>query len=327
MIFKVGRLIFIMAKSSIRQSYPREDDSTLAKSVLFPKLNPPLSQPALQQAIERAFERAKKNKTGENFKVPDNPKELVDMCLKHIQERTDPVLGTSFYPKLDLNEIFEMDAIPHEMQRQRMKIGVFYQYLLIELMRAAINSGKSNIIQAFDGAREGDAVVDIKTPTFDKNLRLYISVKKSSDTVGGQDISGVIRRLEGVVKAEKNLTSPYLCVIAIATPTRGKVYDYEKSRSVKNNLDGHPYSENCEVWGPGFLYPFITGRSPLEIYKESLKYAEKHMPFYSLKFRKECADLLKTAFIKMGIADGKGIINPERFFDFVAQETKVKTQP
>jgi hypothetical protein len=60
----------------------------------------------------------------------------------------------------------------------------------------------------------------------------------------------------------------------------------------------------------------------LEIYKESLKYAEKHMPFYSLKFRKECAELLKDAFIKLGIADSKGVINKDKFFDFVAQEAK-----
>jgi hypothetical protein len=193
-----------MAKG-IRQPYPREDGSLLAKQALFPKMNPPVPLPALQQAIERAFKRAKKRKTGDESAVPSSPEELVRICLKHIEEKADPVLGTSFYTQLDLTEIFEMDAIPHEMQRQRMKIGVFYQDLLIEPMREAIRNGNSNILQAFDDAREGDVVADMKTPGFDKNLRLYISVKKSSDTVGGQDVSGVIRRLESIIKSEKNL--------------------------------------------------------------------------------------------------------------------------
>jgi len=192
-----------MAMRNLRQPYPREEDSLLAKNSLFPKATPPISKALLHEAIENALVRSKKNKTGDELPVADDPKKLVELCLLHIMERSDPLLSTNFYSKLELDEIFDMDAIAHEMQRQRMKIGLFYQYLLIELMRASIKAGRSNISQVFDGSREGDAVADIKTPGFSKNLRLYISVKKSADTVGGQDIGGVIRRLEGIAKSEK----------------------------------------------------------------------------------------------------------------------------
>jgi len=32
-----------------------------------------------------------------------------------------------------------------------------------------------------------------------------------------------------------------------------------------------PYSLNCEVWGPGFIYPYITGLDALEIYRHSIQ--------------------------------------------------------
>lgn len=310
-----------MVKRSYRQPYPRQEKSLLVTSSLFPKQYPQLPLNYIQEAIEKAFKRTKKRKTGDALSVSNSPNELVALCLKHLKERTDPILGTSFYHQLDLGEIFDMDAIPHEMQRLRMRIGVFYQYLLIELMRASIKTGNSNIIQAFDGVREGDIVADIKTPGYNKNLRLYISVKKSADTVGGQDIGGVIRRLENIATTEKNLTSPYLCVIAIATPNKGKILSYGRSRLVRYTQDGHPYSENCEIWLPGFLYPYVTGRSAREIYRESIKLVDKHFPFYSLKFRPESTKLLKEEFMRLGIVDKDGNMNKERFFQFITHET------
>jgi len=139
-----------------------------------------------------------------------------------------------------------------------MTIGVFYQFLILELMR--------NSWPVFDASREGDIVADIETPGFDAGVRLYISVKKSKDTVSGQDVGGVIRRLEGEAKAEKNLNRPYLCVIGIATPPKGKLKGYD-DRSIRTTNTGGTYSLNCEFWGPGFLFPFISGRTALEIYQ------------------------------------------------------------
>lgn len=309
-----------MAKTINRQPYPRKADSPLAKSELFPKMNPPIPRPALQKAIENAFLRTKKTKTGESRKIPDNPEKLVKLCLKHLKERTDPIIGTSFYTQLSIDELFDMDAIPHEMQRLRMRIGEYYQFLLVELMRVAKENGNSSIIQVFDGLQEGDVFADIKPPNFDRNLRLYISVKKSSDTVGGQDFGDAVKRLEKVAKADKNLSFPYLCVVAIGTPDKGKILSYEESRTIRYNKDGHPYSENCELWMPGFIFPYVTGLSAIEIYKESLNYIDTHMPFYSLKFREECTESVKEAFVKLGISDNTGIINKEEFFKLVAHE-------
>ena len=222
-----------MVKRSTRQKYPREETTELANISLFPKASPTLPIPVLHECIKSAFERSKKTKTGEDSKIPKTTEELVELCINHLEERSDPVLGASFYTQFDSNEIFDMDAIPHEMQRQRMKIGLFYQYLIIEIMKASQENGNKNFIRFFDGRREEDVVADIKTPGFNKNLRLYMSVKKSIDTVGGQDIPGVIKRLEDAVKEEKNLTSPYLCVLAIATPIKGKILSLYKKQEYK----------------------------------------------------------------------------------------------
>ena len=37
---------------------------------------------------------------------------------------------TQHYMGVHVDELFELDAVSHEMQRHRMSIGVFYQYLL-----------------------------------------------------------------------------------------------------------------------------------------------------------------------------------------------------
>jgi hypothetical protein len=117
------------------------------------------------------------------------------VCLNHLRNRTDLILGASFYSKVVASEVFELDAIPHEMQRYRMKFGNFYQYLLVELMKKVARRPDPPIINAMDGEREGDVKADIRPPIFDRGLRLYISVKKSSDTIGGQNVDGVMSKL------------------------------------------------------------------------------------------------------------------------------------
>lgn len=271
----------------------------------------------VDNAIKRAFERVGKNKKGMSLRVAKSPEELVALCIHHLRERSDPILSPFFFSQLNAEDVFDMDAIAHEMQRQRMKIGLFYQFLMIELMKAAQNERVSNFKAVFDGSREGDVVADISTPTFERGLRLYISVKKSIDTVGGQDIGGVIRRLEDVAKSERNLTSPYLCVIAIATPPRGKLYTYETGRTIRYMSQGQPYSMNCEIWMPGFIYPYITGISPTDIYKESIKMVGDFMPFYSLKVRNDATVLLREYFFKKGISDAEGNMYLERYFSFI----------
>jgi len=302
-----------------QQPYPRINNEHLALGDLFPRQNPALSQDVIIDSIRKAFVRAGKNKRGKPLKVWQTPDQLVKLCIKHLKERSDPILSTFFYSEIKVEDVFDMDAIAHEMQRNRMKIGVFYQYLLIELIKQSRDTDNSVFTNVFDGSREGDIVADISPPSFDEGLRLYISVKKSIDTVGGQDIAGVIRRLESLARQEKNLTSPYMCVIAIATPPRGKLQSYDASRIVKSNADGNPHSVNCEFWLPGFIYPYITGLSAIEVYKKSIEEVMNYMPFFTLNARDEATDLLKQKFIDLEIADQEGTINKQKFFEFICK--------
>ena len=201
-----------------------------------------------------------------------------------------------------------------------MNMGVFYQYLTIELMRKSLKGEKCNIEAVWDGAREGDVVAEIKTPGFKPGIRIYTSIKKSSDTVGGQDVPGVIRRLESLAKEEKNITRPYLCVFCYATPPGGVIRSYKDSRSVKCNNEGYPFSDNCESWEPGFIFPFICGRPPVDIYKLAITRVGDYLPFYSIKHRKECAHLLKEEFSKMGLVDAHGKLDQTKFVKFITEK-------
>ena len=303
-----------MAKSKhgpTLQQYPRMEGVLLARPELFPPLTPPLPTKVISDCIDRAFNRCSLKKSGKNRIIADSPETLVELCIKHLKTRSDPIINPYFVSLCDVDSLFELDAVSHEMQRHRMSIGVFYQYLLLELMRQRW--------PVFDGSREGDIIADVETPTFKPGLRLYMSVKKSKDTVGGQDVPGVIGRLESIAKEEKNLTRPYLCVVCIATPSQGKLLSYS-DRHVKCNTAGSPYSLNCEHWGPGFIFPYITGRNAKDIYLQGIKRVAEHLPFFSLIHREECSALLKKRLDKLGLLTEKGTLSPEKFLAFCCLE-------
>ncbi len=295
------------------QNYPRRYDYLVDDSLL-PKPETSITPEQLEDSIKLAFERCLKIKSGETTQLPHTPDELVKLCIKHLRERSDPVLSPSFFSQCKVEEIFELDAIAHEMQRQRMRIGVFYQYLVIELMRHRFPS-------VYDGKREGDVEADIDTPGFPKGLRLFMSVKKSADTVGGQDVAGMFRRLEAMAIEDKNLTRPYLGVVCIATPPRGRILPYDQARTMKRNTEGQPYSPNCEVWSPGFIFPFISGLEPTEIYKSALlARVGKYLPFHALSQREGCAVLLSAELSKLGLVNlSTGTLDPVKFQEFISQ--------
>lgn len=297
------------------QPYPREKDDVLAAHSLFPRLKPPITDKQLETAIDHAFSRCVRDKKGKIKPIADTPQKLVAQCLKHLKERSDPILSPSFVSRLQAEELFELDAVSHEMQRHRMSIGVFYQYLILELM-------KTRKWQVFDGSREGDVFADINTPGYANGLRLYMSVKKSKDTVGGQDVSGVIRRLENIAKEEKNLTRPYLCVVCVATPAKGKILSYEGDRQVKRNREGHYLSLNCEYWGPGFIFPFITGREPIEVYGKAIKRVIEHLPFMTLMFRNKCATLLREKLENLGLLREDGKVDAAKFLNYIVSSAE-----
>ncbi len=277
------------------QPYPRREGEFFADDKLFPKADP-ISKEKLNNAIKRAFERTITKKKGRKSTIHISPSELVEMCLKHLKERSDPILSPSFLGQLNLSDVFIMDSVSHEMQRHRMKIGEFYQFLVIELM-------KVNFPNVYDGKREGDVEAEVDTPDFKPGLRLYISVKKSKDTVGGQDIAGVFRRLELLGKEDKNLTRPYMGVFAIATPPKGNILSYQKSRVVRYKQDGSLYSPNIEEWLPGFIFPYICGRTPQDVYKTALEYISEYLPFNSLKHKDECSLLLENRLRELKLVD------------------------
>lgn len=298
-------------KGPTLQSYPRVENSLLAEPNLFPK-SEVIEEASLSMMIDEAFYRCKKDKRGNLKQIHFSPEELVETCLIHLRERSDPILSPSFVNQCTPEELFELDAVSHEMQRHRMSMGIFYQYLILILMR------RRWIV--FDGYKEGDIIADVDTPAFNPGIRIYMSVKKSLDTVGGQDISGVIRRLEDLAKEEKNLTRPYLCVIAVATPSKGKLRGYTNDRFIKCNKANQPYSLNCEYWGPGFIFPFITGKSAFEIYKMAAQRVAEHLPFMTLRFKTEGARLLRKKLADLDLLNDMDKIDPLKFLSFIVEQ-------
>jgi hypothetical protein len=294
------------------QDYPRIKNELLADPCLFPRKTPLMPEEVIVKAVDASFQRCKTTKTGKTRQISDTPESLVELCIEHLRTRSDPILSPNFVCLCEIENLFDFDAVSHEMQRHRMTIGVFYQYLILELMRKNWT--------VFDGYQEGDVVADIETPGFSKGLRLYISVKKSSDTVGGQDFGGVVNRLERIVKQEKNLTRPYLCVFCVATPSAGKLLTFEKDRKIKCDKNEKPYSLNCEVWGPGFVFPYITGRNAREIYQIGIRRAADQLPFLTLKYRQECSRLLIARLGEMGLLGRNSKLDPRKFLNFICDQ-------
>jgi hypothetical protein len=98
------------------QGYPRAEDY-LADGKLFPRPKGKVNPDELSLAITKAFERSFKDKQGNTTELAQSPEALVLLCLRHLKERSDPILSPYFLSQCDLEEIFELDAVSHEMQR------------------------------------------------------------------------------------------------------------------------------------------------------------------------------------------------------------------
>jgi hypothetical protein len=138
--------------------------------------------------------------------------------------------------------------------------------------------------------------------------------------VGGQDVGGVIRRLETMALEDKNLTRPYLCVVCFATPQRGIILPYKKGRTVRRNRDGHPYSPNCEVWSPGFVFPYVCGLDAEDVYHAALQKVGQFLPFHSLNLRHQCGKMIETELKTLKLLDAvTGRLDPLKFQQFITQ--------
>ena len=171
-------------------------------------------------------------------------------------------------------------------------------------MQITSRRAKSPIQWATGGEREGDLRAELRTPLDKRGIRLYGSVKKHIQTVGGQDIRSAIQRLEKQAHQAQDLTCPYLCVYMIANPIPGKT-SYEESRFTGRNRDGDPHSPNAEIWGPEFIFPYISGHQPWTIFKLAWDVWGKERPYYTLKHRRETTRLLMAKLHQLGLV-GKG---------------------
>jgi hypothetical protein len=113
--------------------------------------------------------------------------------------------------------------------------------------------------------------------------------------------------------------------VCIATPQRGRIEPYEKARHVKLTNEGAPYSPNTEVWTPGFIFPYVTGLHPNEIYETARVLVGAHLPFYSLAQRAECSKLLVAELRRLGLIDETtGRLDPDSFTRFISHTGAAK---
>jgi len=292
----------------------------LACHALFPKPFPAMTEQQLRAAAEKAFQECGLTRTGKTREVVSSPEELADATLKHLKERTDPIDGVAFFASVDLEDVF-LDAIFHEMHKHKMQMGDYYHKLILEMMKASRSLRNSNVENANDGPREGDIIADIKTPSFGKGIRVYGSVKKSADTVGGQDFGDAMKRLEKVAREDQGRRKPFLCVFMIGNPIKGIVRDYRDSRCIRADKNGRPYSENGEVWEPGFIFPYITGHSARDVFRISLDLVGQYLPYVSLRFREKAARILGQKLRDLRLIGSDAKLDQLAFLHFLTQES------
>lgn len=197
------------------------------------------------------------------------------------------------------------------LQKERMNSGWRYQYLAVDCAR---HSQRFNSVSDI-GAAEGDfnAIIEF----LDQNhspLRLYVSVKNRSNTLGGQDWPKAIEALERVAKTDKNAIGPYCCVFGIAMD-RGMRYIKREQKSKV------PHSVNTEVWLSDYFWPFFANYSYEEIMTLVLDVLISSYEAENLSTEVEIPDALLDSFgaacAKAGLVDENGIFNdPYRLVHF-----------
>jgi hypothetical protein len=207
------------------------------------------------------------------------------------------------------------------LQKERMNSGWRYQYLAVD---AAQKSTRFKSISDI-GTAEGDfnAIVAFKDNKL-RPLRLYVSVKNRSNTMGGQDWPKAIHALEEVAKADKNATGPYCCVFGIAME-RG-------TRSIRRmKKTGQPYSMNTEIWFSDFFWPFFTSYSYQEVMQlmlDVLMDSKEPTPLpTTINIPSELLDSFGAQCHKAGLlSDDGNFDNPQRLVEFFVQPLTIKKQ-
>ncbi len=197
------------------------------------------------------------------------------------------------------------------LQKERMNSGWRYQFLAVDCARSSRRFKSVSDI----GAAEGDfnAIIEFQNPVL-APLRLYVSVKNRSNTLGGQDWPKAIEALERVAKTDKNAIGPYCCVFGIAMD-RGTRYI---KREQKSKL---PHSVNTEVWLSDYFWPFFSNYSYEEIMTLVLDVLISSYEAENLSTEIEIPDKLLDSFgeacARAGLIDDKGVFNdPYRLVHF-----------
>ncbi|MBI5667474.1 MAG: hypothetical protein HZC41_05655 [Chloroflexi bacterium] len=317
-----------MAKTprTVPQNYPRIQDENslyygcLDDSTLVPHQGkiPPEQLKAL---IRAAINAANRKSSREILSIPANamPEEI-----EAIYERKGRELFRYFKkyvgdPAATAHQIYgnHYRVIGTEqfrnrtLQKERMNSGWRYQFLAVDCARASYRFKSVSDI----GAAEGDfnAIVEFTNPVL-APLRLYVSVKNRSNTLGGQDWPKAIEALERVAKTDKNGIGPYCCVFGIAMD-RGTRYIKREQKSKV------PHSVNTEVWLSDYFWPFFSNYSYEEIMTFVLEVLISSYEADTIPVEMEIPDKLLDAFgascANAGLIDENGIFNdPFRLVHF-----------
>jgi hypothetical protein len=323
-----------MAKTPkiIAQPYPRILDENspfygcLDDSTLQPHSNQ-IPVEDLKALIRAAIETANKKSSREILSIPANATaEEIDQIyerqgrelFKYFKKYVGDPASTAYQIYGKNYRVVGVEQFRNRtLQKERMNSGWRYQYLAVDCARSSKRFRTISDI----GAAEGDfnAIIEFADKT--KNaLRLYVSVKNRSNTMGGQDWPKAIQALENVAKTDKNAAGPYCCVFGIAMD-RGTRY-IKRRQKTKD-----AYSINTEVWLSDYFWPFFANYSYEEIMTLVLDVLISSQQANNLPTEVEIPDKLLDTFgqrcFDLGLVNEAGNFHdPYRLVSFFTQPTK-----
>ena len=68
------------------------------------------------------------------------------------------------------------------------------------------------------------------------------------------------------------------------------------------------------------MFPFVSGRSPIDVYALAYGRVADYLPFRTLQNRAECALLLKKQLTELGLVNDDETINAKAFLRFITGE-------
>lgn len=263
-----------MAKSSklSTQGYPRLPTGLLDDSTLVPH-KVKLEKSELKELITEAIKLAQRKSSRAILAISDDATEEEQnrICKKEGSELfkyfhkyvSDPAAMAHQIRGKHFRPVAIQQFRNRTLQKERMNSGWRYQFLAVSTAQSLKRFQQISDI----GSAEGDfnAVIPFTDKKHYPNpLRLYVSVKNRSNTMGGQDWPKAIHALENYAKSDKNGNGPYCCVFGI-TIEKG-------NRTIRRNgKNGQPYSSNTEVWLADFFWPFFSTFSYDEVMSSVLE--------------------------------------------------------